>query len=69
MQYDPTRAPDDTKLRELVLFIAQRLGYRCVKVPVRWDNVEGTKVSLWLGLRAFLDLLEVRWNGITGKYR
>jgi glycosyltransferase involved in cell wall biosynthesis len=51
-----------------VLFIAQRLGYRCVEVPVRWDNVEGTKVSLWLGLRAFLDLLNVRWNGISGKY-
>ena len=52
-----------------VLFIAQRLGYRCVEVPVRWDNVEGTKVSLWLGMRAFLDLLKVRWNGITGKYQ
>ena len=52
-----------------VLFIAQRLGYRCLEVPVRWDNVEGTKVSLWLGMTAFLDLLKVRWNGITGKYR
>jgi dolichyl-phosphate beta-glucosyltransferase len=52
-----------------VLFIARRLGYRCLEVPVRWDNVEGTKVSLWLGMTAFLDLLKVRWNGITGKYR
>ena len=52
-----------------VLFIAQRLGYRCLEVPVRWDNVEGTKVSTWLGLKAFLDLLRVRWNGITGKYK
>ena len=26
-----------------VLFIARRLGYREVEVPVRWDNVEGTK--------------------------
>lgn len=52
-----------------VLFIAQRLGYRCLEVPVRWDNVEGTKVSLWLGMTAFLDLLKVRWNGITGKYQ
>ena len=49
--------------------IAQRLGYRCLEVPVRWDNVEGTKVSTWLGLKAFLDLLRVRWNGITGKYK
>ena len=52
-----------------VLFIAQRLGYRCAEVPVRWDNVEGTKVSLWLGMTAFLDLLKVRWNGIKGKYK
>ena len=51
-----------------VLFIARRLRYRCLEVPVRWNNVEGTKVSIWLGLKAFLDLLKVRWNGITGKY-
>lgn len=52
-----------------VLFIARRLGYRALEVPVRWDNVEGTKVSLWRGMTAFLDPLKVRWNGMTGKYR
>jgi len=52
-----------------VLFIAQSLKYRCLEVAVRWDNVEGTKVSTWRGLLAFLDLLQVRWNGILGKYR
>ena len=52
-----------------VLFIAQSLKYRCLEVAVRWDNVEGTKVSTWRGLLAFLDLLQVRWNGIRGKYR
>ena len=51
-----------------VLFIARRLGYKAVEVPVRWDNVEGTKVSLFLGVAAFLDPLKVRWNAITGKY-
>ncbi len=51
-----------------VLFIARQLGYKTVEVPVRWDNVEGTKVSLFLGVAAFLDPLRVRWNGITGKY-
>jgi hypothetical protein len=30
--------------------------------------VEGTKVSLWRGMMAFLDPVKVRWNGITGKY-
>ena len=52
-----------------VLFIAQKLGYKAVEVPVRWDNVEGTKVSLWLGAKAFTDPLKIRWNGIRGKYR
>ena len=52
-----------------VLFIAQSLKYRCVEVGVRWNNVEGTKVSTWRGLLAFLDILRVRWNGILGKYR
>jgi dolichyl-phosphate beta-glucosyltransferase len=52
-----------------VLFIAQRLGYKALEVPVRWDNVEGTKVSLWLGAKAFTDPLKIRWNAIQGKYR
>ena len=45
------------------------LGYQAVEVPVRWDNVEGTKVSMFGGLVAFLDLLRVRLNGLQGKYR
>jgi dolichyl-phosphate beta-glucosyltransferase len=52
-----------------VLFIAKKLGFRAVEVPVRWDNVEGTKVSLLLGFKAFLDLLKVRGNAIHGKYK
>jgi dolichyl-phosphate beta-glucosyltransferase len=52
-----------------ILFIAKQLGLRAVEVPVRWDNVEGTKVSLWLGFAAFLDLLKVRRNALQGKYK
>ena len=52
-----------------VLFIAKSLNYRCLEVGVRWDNVEGTKVSTWRGMLAFLDILKVRWNGMLGKYR
>jgi hypothetical protein len=51
-----------------VLYIARRLGYRAVEVPVRWNNAAGTTVSLWRGMMAFLDPLKVRWNGVTGKY-
>ena len=52
-----------------VLFIAKQLGLKSVEVPVRWDSVEGTKVSLWLGFAAFLDLLKVRRNALQGKYK
>jgi glycosyltransferase involved in cell wall biosynthesis len=52
-----------------MLFIARRLGYRTVEVPVRWNDVAGTKVSMLLGAKGFLDPLKVRWNGLTGKYR
>ncbi len=52
-----------------ILFIARRHGYRILEVPVRWANVEGTKVSLLKGLAAFLDPLRVRWNDLRGRYR
>jgi len=41
-----------------VLYIARHLGYKCLEVPVRWNDVAGTKVSPWLGLAAFLDPLK-----------
>ena len=51
------------------LFIAQRLGLPAVEVPVRWANVEGTKVRAMEGLRSFADLLRIRWYGLSGRYR
>jgi glycosyltransferase involved in cell wall biosynthesis len=52
-----------------VLFIAQRLGYRTLEVPVRWNDVAGTKVKMLGALAAFLDPLKVRWNSIAGRYK
>ena len=52
-----------------VLFIAQQLGFRCAEVPVRWNDVEGTKVSLSNGIDSFLDLLRIRRNSAQGRYR
>jgi hypothetical protein len=40
-----------------------------VEVPVRWDDVRGTKVSLTRGMGAFLDPLRVRLNRWRGRYR
>ncbi len=52
-----------------LLFIARRLGYKFQEVAVRWNNAEGTKVSLWNGIAAFGDPLRVRWNALCGRYR
>ncbi len=52
-----------------VLYIAQHLGYRTLEIPVRWNDVAGTKVSLTRGVVAFLDPIKVRWNAIRGLYR
>jgi dolichyl-phosphate beta-glucosyltransferase len=52
-----------------VLYIAQHLGYRTLEVPVRWNDVAGTTVSMTRGLAAFLDLAKVRWNALKGVYR
>jgi glycosyltransferase involved in cell wall biosynthesis len=50
------------------LFITKCLGIPAVEVPVRWNNVEGTKVGMAQGIASFLDLLLIRWYGIRGDY-
>ena len=51
------------------LYIARQCGIRVVEVPVRWANVEGSKVRLSQGLQSFGDLMAIRRNGMAGKYR
>ncbi len=51
------------------LFVARRLGLRAVEVPVRWNDVAGTKVSTMQGLTAFVDLWRVRWYALANRYR
>ena len=46
-----------------VLYIACHLGYRTLEVPVRWNDVAGTTVSTWRGVKAFWDPVRVRSNG------
>ncbi len=53
-----------------VLFIAQHLGHQISEVPVRWNHVEGTKMSLFGdSLDMILDLFRIRRNQLMGKYR
>jgi len=52
------------------LFIARRLGFRTIEVPVRWNHVEGTKVSMLAdSLNMFVDLLRIRYNQFRGLYK
>ena len=51
------------------LCIAKHLGFKTLEVPVRWSNVEGTKVSALAGLKSFTDLVRVRWYSMWGRYR
>jgi dolichyl-phosphate beta-glucosyltransferase len=53
-----------------VLYIALRLGYRIVEVPVRWNYFTGSKVHpLRDSLRMFAALLRLRLDSLLGKYR
>jgi len=53
-----------------VLFIARKLGFKAVEVPVRWSHAEGTKVSMARdSLNMFLDLARIRLNEMRGLYR
>ena len=51
-----------------VLYIGERLGFKAVEVPVRWNDVAGSKVGTLQGLDGFVDLLRIRWNQAAGRY-
>jgi glycosyltransferase involved in cell wall biosynthesis len=51
-----------------VLYLAAQLGYKTAEVPVRWNHCEGTKVRMFSGADAFIDILRVRKNDWSGRY-
>jgi len=51
------------------LFLARRKGYRIAEVPVVWRNDAASRVSLVRGFLAFPDLLRIRANDWSGRYR
>ena len=46
-----------------LLYLAHRLGYRVVQVPIEWRHVEGSRFKLGAGsaYREVRDLVRVRW--------
>jgi dolichyl-phosphate beta-glucosyltransferase len=52
-----------------LLYLARKQGLRVVEVPVEWAHREGTRISPFRdGIRMFVEMLRIRWNGFTGKY-
>ncbi len=52
-----------------LLYLAGKFGFRVAEVPVEWAHRAGTRISpLRDGSRMFLEMLKIRWYGLSGKY-
>lgn len=51
------------------LYLARRAGFSISEVGVTWRNDEATRVTIWRGVVAFLDVGRIVLNGWLGRYR
>lgn len=52
-----------------LLYLAKRHGLRAVEVPVKWAHDPDTKVRVLVdGLMMLVELSEIRWNWLLGRY-
>jgi len=53
-----------------ILFIARKLGYKTVEVPVEWAHDDRSKINPVVdGIKMGIEMLRIRWYSISGKYR
>ena len=52
-----------------ILILARRKGYKIKEIPVIWVNDLQSTVTIKAIYRMLRDLLGIRWNLITGKYK
>ncbi|MGO9520121.1 MAG: dolichyl-phosphate beta-glucosyltransferase [Candidatus Korobacteraceae bacterium] len=53
-----------------LLFVADKLKLRTVEVPVEWAHDHRSRINpLRDGLNMGLEMLQVRWNDVRGRYR
>jgi dolichyl-phosphate beta-glucosyltransferase len=52
-----------------ILKIGKNLGYKIKEVPIVWINDPNSKVKFKSMIKMGIDLLKIRWNLITGKYK
>ncbi len=52
-----------------ILFIAQKLKYTIVEVPVTWGHDERSRISyLKDGMKMLEEMAQIRWNSLRGRY-
>jgi glycosyltransferase involved in cell wall biosynthesis len=51
-----------------LLYLARRAGLRIREVPITWYHRPGSRVRLGTGLAAFVQILQIRWNDLLGRY-
>jgi len=53
-----------------LLYLAKQFGFRVAEIPVKWAHREGTRINpLRDGPKMLLEMLRIRWNALSGKYR
>lgn len=53
-----------------LLFLANQLGFKVAEVPVEWAHDHRSKINpVRDGTKMFAEMLKIRWNSITGKYK
>jgi len=53
-----------------LLFLANQLGFKVAEVPVEWAHDHRSKINpLRDGTKMFAEMLKIRWNSVTGKYK
>jgi dolichyl-phosphate beta-glucosyltransferase len=52
-----------------LLFIAKKFGMKMVEIPVEWAHDDRSKINPVVdGFKMGMEMLKIRWNGITGRY-
>ena len=60
---------DDWSFDAEILFLARRMGYEIIEVPVKWKNDRATKVRLAHDIiHSFKGLVLIRLNAARGSY-
>jgi dolichyl-phosphate beta-glucosyltransferase len=53
-----------------LLYLARHFGFKVTEVPVAWAHSAGTRLNPWRDAFYMLaDVLRIRWNALTGKYK